>query len=342
MDLYYRINPAVVMTPNNPSGFSLINSHSLKEFRVNSMCLQLLSCLDNWRPFNDIVGEQSRHSAESIRSNLEALCKLELVDKRKISEIEGETRGADALSNIERVIQRGMSCTNKRTAQLRHQSSDYSDCPSLGSVPLSKDFLPLDISLQQVLNKRSSKRNFSSEALTLAQVSTLLYHTYAEQSADLMSSSAKKNRRVTPSAGACYPLTLYLQCNYVYSLQQGLYSYNPLQHRLDFLGECKKFQRKAWQWANQSLGIAAEQKAALILFVCARFNKTLMRYGAAGYSLILKDTGALYQSIYLVSNALNLACCAVGGCMEDELAQKLGIDSGQEGQVGGLVIGIGE
>jgi SagB-type dehydrogenase family enzyme len=50
----------------------------------------------------------------------------------------------------------------------------------------------------------------------------------------------------------------------------------------------------------------------VLLVIAARFGRTMWKYQSMAYALILKDLGALMQTMYLVATAMGLAPCALG------------------------------
>ena len=57
------------------------------------------------------------------------------------------------------------------------------------------------------------------------------------------------------------------------------------------------------------------------------------------YATILKDTGVLMQTMYLVAEAMGLAACAVGGGHSDIFARTAGTNYYEETTVGEFILG---
>ncbi|GAH84556.1 unnamed protein product, partial [marine sediment metagenome] len=81
-----------------------------------------------------------------------------------------------------------------------------------------------DVSVEEALLKRRSVRNYTDEALTLQEVSQLLWA--AQGITD------PSGKRTAPSAGALYPLELYVVVGSVEDVAKGVYKYEPRQHEL--------------------------------------------------------------------------------------------------------------
>ncbi|NUR91486.1 MAG: dehydrogenase, partial [Nonomuraea sp.] len=65
----------------------------------------------------------------------------------------------------------------------------------------------------------------------------------------------------------------------------------------------------------------------------------MWKYETIGYSLVLKHVGVLYQTLYLVGTAMDLAVCGLGGGDAADFALASGLDYLSEGSVGELIIG---
>ncbi len=55
-------------------------------------------------------------------------------------------------------------------------------------------------------------------------------------------------------------------------------------------------------------------------------ERTKSRYGERGWRYIYKDAAHACANLYLAAVALELGCCAIGACFDDEVNQLLGID----------------
>ena len=85
-------------------------------------------------------------------------------------------------------------------------------------------------SLLSLLRSRRSVRRYASEPFSLAQLAFLLW---ATQGVTAHPSPAVTLRTV-PSAGARHAFETYLYCRRVEGLEEGIWRYLPLEHRLLF------------------------------------------------------------------------------------------------------------
>ncbi|NMA92632.1 MAG: SagB/ThcOx family dehydrogenase, partial [Firmicutes bacterium] len=86
------------------------------------------------------------------------------------------------------------------------------------------------LSIEEALYNRVSRRSFGAGSLNRAQVGQLLW-----AAGGLGVDSAAGVSRTAPSAGATYPLELYLVVGRVEGMEAGLYHYDHRDHSLDIL-----------------------------------------------------------------------------------------------------------
>lgn len=193
-----------------------------------------------------------------------------------------------------------------------------------------------DVPFSQVLENRRSIRSYSEQPITAQQLGEFLYRT-ARVQISYEDDHGGVTFRPYPGGGALHSLEIYPVIDRCEDLASGLYHYNPLEHHL-----CKVSERNwhvealldmAWQ-------MVAETDRPQVLFVTtARFQRVQWKYASIAYSIILKDLGGLYQTMYLVGEAMNLAPCALGGGHSDLFAQAAGLNYYAETCVGGFVLG---
>jgi hypothetical protein len=78
-------------------------------------------------------------------------------------------------------------------------------------------------SVEEALQRRRSLRGFRRSELTLGEVAQILWACQGVTIGD--------GRRTAPSAGALYPLEIYLAAGNVRGLPAGVYRYEPRSHR---------------------------------------------------------------------------------------------------------------
>ena len=95
----------------------------------------------------------------------------------------------------------------------------------MATIPLPRPQPGGSVGLEAALELRRSVREFSAEGLNLDHVSQLVW---AAQGV-----TRKGKGRTAPSAGAHYPLELYVVAGDVVGLDPGTYHYHPKRHDLE-------------------------------------------------------------------------------------------------------------
>ena len=143
--------------------------------------------------------------------------------------------------------------------------------------------------------------------------------------------------RPYPSGGSAYALELYLAIGKCDGLARGFYHYDASAHalvRLDVAG----------QQVDEMIGAAvyamdAESSPQVLFTIAARFGRVSWKYASLAYALILKDVGALTQTLYLAATDMGLGGCAIGTGNIDQFAKMTGLAIHVEGPVGHFALG---
>jgi SagB-type dehydrogenase family enzyme len=118
--------------------------------------------------------------------------------------------------------------------------------------------------------------------------------------------------RPYPSGGAAYSLELYpvLGDDAIEPLGSGVYRYLPEAHALDLVSPFSADSRPFLVAAGRAMGTPPPPVAIIIT---SRYARQSEEYGSLAYSLVLKEVGCLFQTLYLAAESLGLAACALGG-----------------------------
>ncbi len=198
--------------------------------------------------------------------------------------------------------------------------------PDREKVLLPQDALPLPFTLDKVIRARASRRDFSYQALTLPELSTLFQYTYGIRTYFPAYNSRTWPMRFVPSSGALQAVELYAIANHVEDLRKGLYHYNPIDHSLELLNEGNM----RWKITRCCLFQEWLQHASVVLVLTCNMKRVEWKYGARGYRYIHIDTGIVTNSLYLVATALRLRTCAVAAFLDDAVNDLLQIDGRDE------------
>ena len=175
------------------------------------------------------------------------------------------------------------------------------------------------VSLEEAINRRGSVRNYSSKPLTMTQLSQILWAAGGKRV-----DAATEASRTIPSAGALYPLEIFVLAGKVENLKEGLYQYHHIDHSLGLLKEDdlrKELSRSAW-------GQDFLAQAPVDLVVVAEPSRTTDVYGERGERYMQIEVGHLGQNVSLQAEALGLSTCAVGAFDDDGVSKVLGLKKG--------------
>jgi oxazoline/thiazoline dehydrogenase len=193
-----------------------------------------------------------------------------------------------------------------------------------------------DVPFTAVLEGRRSIREQGDEPMTLAQLSEFLFRT-VRVTAHHRSDRGEVTQRLYPAGGALYELEVWPVVDRCAGLDAGLYRYDPLAHALEPVSgrtpEVQALLDNAFHTADR------RSRPQLMLAVTARFHCMQWKYEGMAYAAILKHVGVLYQTFYLVAEAMQLAPCALGGGDSDLFARAAGLDPLEESTVGEFILG---
>lgn len=185
------------------------------------------------------------------------------------------------------------------------------------------------VSLEKALNKRRSIREYSEDSLSISEISQILWAAQGitEKIEDTPSWWRGKQWkwmggfRTAPSAGALYPIELYIAVGKVKGLSQGLYKYHPKQHSILKVLEGDK----RVDISNAALKQRCIRNGSVNIIICGIYKRTAIKYDKRAEQYVQIECGAVCQNIYLQSYALNLGTVFVGAFKDDSLKSTLNI-----------------
>lgn len=214
-------------------------------------------------------------------------------------------------------------------------SRPYKEYPYSQILELANKFPISDASIDEIMIKRRSLRDYSGEPMTLEELSKLLHFCYGKTFCHHFDDGTELWFRPAPSAGALYPLEIYPAVFNINNVDKGLYHYNVKKNALEHL--------KPGDHHQQLFHFCLEKDfiklANVIFLITAIFQRTQHKYGERGYRFILLDAGHLAQNIYLTATGLNLGCVALGGFYDDLINEFIGIDGVNEAVIYVVVVG---
>jgi SagB-type dehydrogenase family enzyme len=204
----------------------------------------------------------------------------------------------------------------------------------------------------RLLRERHSTRDFDDRRpVTLAELARFLDCTARVQSTwssnlDLgdggegdAGPSLMFTFRPYPSGGSSYELELYLAVDKCEGLGRGFYHYDAGEHALVAIDIAAPELDALLKGAEFAMGASAPPQ--ILITIAARFGRVAWKYSSIAYALILKDTGVLTQTFYLMATDMGLGGCAIGTGNIDLFAKMTGTAFHVEGPVGQFALGRG-
>ena len=167
------------------------------------------------------------------------------------------------------------------------------------------------ISLEKALQRRRSVREFVPGPLELWQISQLAWAAQGVTGPDLY--------RTAPSAGALYPLELYVITGNVNGLPPGVYKYDLREHGLSLWLPGDKRRELCEAALSQSSVI----DAAAVFTVSAVYERTTAKYRERGIRYAHMEAGHAAQNLLLQAAALDLGSVLVGAFNDERVNQVL-------------------
>jgi len=166
------------------------------------------------------------------------------------------------------------------------------------NILLPKPKLKGEKSIEECIYNRESVRSYKDSIIEIEKISQILW-----------SAQGKRGyKRTVPSAGATYPLELYITLK-----GKGYFHYNLEKHLLEVITEVdlsRKLARACWDQ-----NFIAE--AYLNIIICAKFSRTTQGYDQRGVRYVFIEVGHCAQNIHLESVSLGLGSVPIGA-FEDE------------------------
>jgi SagB-type dehydrogenase family enzyme len=186
------------------------------------------------------------------------------------------------------------------------------------SIKLPEPRCDSKVSLEKALLDRRSIRDYADGNLTLAELSQLLW------AAQGLSDPA--GYRTAPSAGALYPLEVYVVAGKVASLPTGIYLYKPHGHELvKVVGGDKRP-----ELATAALGQPALKQAPASLVVTAIYGRATQKYRERGIRYVHMEAGHAAQNVCLQAVALDLGAVVIGAFYDDDVKKVMALAGSEE------------
>lgn len=171
---------------------------------------------------------------------------------------------------------------------------------------------------------RKSHREYKNDALTLEELSYLLWMTQGVK--DIRGDNYATIRPVA-SAGARHPFETYLAIDSVEGLNKGIYRYLALEHKLLFLKEENDLYDKL---TDGTLGQKFVGTAPVnFIWSCIPYRGE-WRYVNRAHKVMLIDAGHICQALYIACETIGLGTCAIAAYNQEFMDKLIDVDGVNE------------
>jgi SagB-type dehydrogenase family enzyme len=181
-------------------------------------------------------------------------------------------------------------------------------------IQLPQPRLKGNVSLEEALIQRRSTRQYSDNPLSINDVSQLLWSAQGVTN--------ERGFRTAPSAGATFPLEIFIMANNITGLQKGIYHYNPFENTLELTHQ----KDVSSDVARASLSQSMIHEAGIVIIFGAIPERTTQRYDERGIRYVYNEVGHASQNVHLQAAALGLGTVVIGAYRDEEVEKILDLD----------------
>ncbi|MFF4988764.1 SagB/ThcOx family dehydrogenase [Streptosporangium saharense] len=310
---------------------------------VNARAIELLERFTDWATVEKVAADLGEFDPASVREAVLALSEAGLLVERGA---EGrEERFLDTWRDWgeeARFFHFGTRNTIYTGDTLEQRRSDarwvretggtppaiFKTYPDAPRVYLPRAFLPLAEPYGQVLTRRRTHRVFTGEPVSLAQLSTTLFYTFAPMQLYDAGDLGTLILRTSPCGGARHELEGYVAVLDVQDVPPGLYHYNAESHALELVDP--DFDRARLHRVTFESEMCTP--SAFVCFVTVVFERTMYKYRhSRALRVTTLSAGHLGQTFVLTSTAVGLGAWQSAAFRDEELDEALGVDGLSEG-----------
>lgn len=183
-------------------------------------------------------------------------------------------------------------------------------------VPLPAPGKTGPLSVEEAIQRRRSVREFADTPVVLGEVSQLLWAAQGVTGRDGF-------KRAAPSAGAKYPMEIFVVAGNVDGLAPGVYRYVPSDHLLEVV---RRGDLRA-ALCDEALSQEWVEDAPLDIVIAGVYSRTMEKYGERGIRYVHIEVGAVAENVYLQAETMGLGTTFVGAFSDEGVKDLLRIDA---------------
>lgn len=185
-------------------------------------------------------------------------------------------------------------------------------------IPLPTARTDSSVSLELVLRSRRSIRDYAEKPLSLDEVAQLLWA--------CQGITDERGHRTAPSAGALYPLEVYLLVGEVEGLEVGVYKYLPSGHELLLVTSGDR----RFDLYQAALKQESIKEAPIVVVITAIYERTEKKYWNRAMQYVHIEVGSAAQNVYLQATAMDLGTVFIGAFHDGLVKTALGLKKDEE------------
>lgn len=191
------------------------------------------------------------------------------------------------------------------------------------TLPEPEMFPDMPVNFLELIELRSTIRQYNGEDLTIKELSFLLWCTQGVK----MSRPNNGSARTVPSAGSRHAFETYLYIQHVKGIRPGLYRYLAFEHSLMLVKTAEELNEKffsAFRPKNMT-------QHSAVMFIWSAISKRMDNvFGTRAYRYLFLDAGHVCQNLYLAAQTIKVGVCAIGAYSDDKLNEALDFDGKDE------------
>lgn len=331
MNRRYRRSPFLLVEWRGSEAVVLA-CNTMRRVTATPEILQLLARFDGWHAVGEIGADDA-----ALDGRIERLVSCGLLEESAAS---SPPDPRDGWTPYELAVHRMTNSGGTRPASGRgHPPARRQPVPGDTRTALPAPDALAPHLFADVLEQRRTRRRYAARPLRLAELSTVLHHAARVVREGHDETVGDYALRPFAGAGGRCELEIYVVANDVDGISRGVHHFDARAHELRWIRDRDSHQERLIRWVHGATGGLLSRDPPVILLLTAVFARVMAKYQNLGLSLIYKDTGCLFQTLYLVATAMGLAPCAIGGGEELANSRWLGLDPLEESQVGCFLLG---
>ena len=206
-------------------------------------------------------------------------------------------------------------------------NKNYDNSEKLISLPLIDKNIVSKKNIFECIESRRSTRFFSEEAISIEELSYLLWATQG----NVGKNSIGLTLKTVPCSGATHSFETYLFIMNVETIKSGIYRYVPDGHKLLFMFSLDKIENKVDEITLEQPFVANFAKKSAVLFAWSTIPyRSEWKFDITAHKKILIDIGHVCQNLYLASESINSGTCAIGIYDQKKIDNILNLDGEEE------------